>query len=384
MDLFSIVQTWPHLFHHLDQTITLDRAAAWFRAIADTHAPSQTARYTRGPVMRALLGEAGTPDTLRFHDNLWKTGSVAVELGRQAMKPIWMLAHLDEISYALDRAESGRYRLFPLCYHMIRSGRRDGLALGYTPGRGGLHALAFGQIVTEGDTGDVFFETPVGGLPRGTRIVYHYPAEISQGTMVVHAHIDNAFGCAALLLAALALAPYQPEALIVFPDEEEGRTGDGNQSFCKGSSRLFNRCPVTLLPDIVVVSDVHESEDMANGPGARSARPGGGATFCELSSRGRGGVTPPSLVAFHHDLTHFLATHGVRLQENVDGYVSRSDSVSAMMFVQHIALVGYLGSHRHFDATPEAYIGDLVHLAKTLAVYALVAQNPEWAELCLR
>jgi len=95
-------------------------------------------------------------------------------------------------------------------------------------------------------------------------------------------------------------------------------------------------------------------------------------------------VTPPPLVSFHRDLARALALHGVHLQENMDGYVSRSDSISAMMFVQNIALVGYLGSHRHFDGIPEAHLNDLVDLAKVLAVYALIAQSAEWREAYLR
>jgi hypothetical protein len=49
-----------------------------------------------------------------------------------------------------------------------------------------------------------------------------------------------------------------------------------------------------------------------------------------------------------------------------------------MLYLQNIALIGYLGSHRHFDATPEAHLADLVHLAKTATVYALVAQDARW------
>jgi hypothetical protein len=384
MDLSLTLRKWPGLFERFDKMITAERAAAWFSKIADTHAPSQTARYTRGPVLRDLLRKAGEIEGLSVHQNLWKTGNVAIALGSQPGKPFWMLAHLDGISYALGFREADRYRLLPLCYHMSRTGRQQAVALGYAPEHGGLRILAAGEIVTENDGSDIFFETSIDDLPKGTRVVYHYPAVVNWETRSVYGNIDNAFGCTALLLAASVLGSYHPNVLIVFPDEEEGQTGGGNQSFCKGSARLFNRCPRNQLPESVLVCDVHESKDMLDGPGSRSAKSGGGATFCELSSRGRGGVTPPPLVSFHRDLARALALHGVRLQENMDGYVSRSDSISAMMYVQNIALVGYLGSHRHFDGIPEAHLNDLVDLAKVLAVYALIAQSAEWRQDYLR
>ena len=378
MDFLTTLRTRPDMFERLDRAVTLERAAQWFVRIADTYAPSQAARFTRGRVMREILKESGAARDMVFHDNLWQTGSVALELGGQPAKPFWLLAHLDITSYALDVHVGGRYRLFPLCYHMSRSGRHAAVALAFAPGGVAGQVIATGEIVTEDDGAKVFFETSVTSLPKGTRIVYHHSTQIDWNRHIVYGNIDNAFGATALLLAAAAIAPYRPDALFAFPDEEEGQTGGGNQAFCKGSARLFHRCPHECFPTAVLVCDVHESKDMADGPGARFAVPGQGATYCELSSRGRGGVTPPPLVNFHHEFAHFLADHGIKLQENRDGYISRSDSVSAMLFLQNIALIGYLGAHRHFDATPEANLTDLVHLAKTVGVYALVAQDPQW------
>ncbi len=110
MDLSLTLRKWPGLFERLGKIITAERAAAWFSKIADTYAPSQTARYTRGPVLRDLLQAAGDIEGLSFHQNLWKTGNVAIALGRQPGKPLWMLAHLDGISYALGFREGDRPR----------------------------------------------------------------------------------------------------------------------------------------------------------------------------------------------------------------------------------------------------------------------------------
>ena len=43
---------------------------------------------------------------------------------------------------------------------------------------------------------------------------------------------------------------------------------------------LFNRCPRNQLPESVLVCDVHESKDMLDGPGSRSARSVGRKVAC--------------------------------------------------------------------------------------------------------
>jgi hypothetical protein len=90
-------------------------------------------------------------------------------------------------------------------------------------------------------------------------------------------------------------------------------------------------------------------------------------------------VTPPQLLAFQRELARFLAGRGILLREHT-GYVSRSDCVSAMLATPNVALIGYPGAYSHFADTPRAHIDDLVHLARVIAVYLLVAQSPEWRE----
>ena len=72
-----------------------------------------------------------------------------------------------------------------------------------------------------------------------------------------------------------------------------------------------------------------------------------------------------------------LAPYGIQLTENED-YVSRSDDVSALQYTQNVNLIGFPGIYPHFDRTPTTRCSDLVHLSKTLVVYALIAQDPEW------
>jgi len=73
MDFVTTLRTRPDLFDRLNRAVTLERAAQWFVRIADTYAPSQTARYTRGRVMREILKESGAARDMVFHDNLWQT-----------------------------------------------------------------------------------------------------------------------------------------------------------------------------------------------------------------------------------------------------------------------------------------------------------------------
>src|SRR2546428_3057725 len=289
MDFVTTLRTRPDLFDRLNRAVTLERAAQWFVRIADTYAHSQTARYTRGRVMREILKESGAANDMVFHDNLWQTGSVVLELGGQPAKPFWLLAHLDITSYALDVDVGGRYRLFPLCYHMSRSGRHAAVALASASGSVGTQVIARGEIVTEDNGAEVFFETSVTSLPKGTRIVYHYPTQIDWNRHIVYGNIDNAFGATALLLAAAAIAPYRPDALFAFPDEEEGQTGGGNQAFCKGSARLFHPCPHECFPTAGLPCDVHLFQKMAGGAGGRGCRlPARGAGPAPLSPRAGG------------------------------------------------------------------------------------------------
>src|SRR5207245_10307985 len=87
MDFLTTLRTRPDMFERLDRAVTLERAAQWFVRIADTYAPSQAARFTRGRVMREILTESGAARDMVFHDNLWQTGSVALALGGPPPNP---------------------------------------------------------------------------------------------------------------------------------------------------------------------------------------------------------------------------------------------------------------------------------------------------------
>ena len=369
-------QQYPSLLDRLNQTITAERGFAVFRALADTYAPSLTVSYTRAPVARALLEQADLGPSLTVHDNYRHSGGLGLELGQAARKPIWCLAHLDFISFLTGDRQDGRYPLISFCEPRQTAGAREAVAHTYEPESGGLVEVARGQLVMDPD-GRFWFETPADALPRLTRVSYATEARLDQATRQVYGAIDDAFGCAALILAAEVLSHYPVEALFVLTDEEEGVVDVGNQAFSRGSARLFRRTPVESLPNLVIVTDVHADTDKATGRRRSEVVGGRGAVFTGVASRARGAVTPPHLLAFQRLMAQDLAGKGISLVEEV-GYVSRSDCASAMMVTPNVLRVGYTGVYSHFEQTPQAHIDDLVHLAKTIAAWVIVAQSEAW------
>lgn len=374
---------YADLFDRLEEIITPERAFDIFKRIADTYAPTLTVRYTRGPVVAALLEEAKSlgmcGGSMTFHHNYLGTGNVAVELGLEPRKPVWSMAHLDIISFLTWEREGRRYRLTPYCEPRPADGAREALALAFSPDSGTLKEIAHGWLHTTDGGQAFYFETDVLDLPPATRVVYASAAEWDRESGLVYGAVDDAFGCAALVLSAVVLSHYPVEALIVLTDEEEGVVGVGNQAFARGSARLLNRIASEMLPDLITIADMHEEvAGLASGH-LNTARFGQGALFAGLASNTRGGVTPPQLLSFQRELAQYLAGRGIQLQENA-GYVSRSDCVSAMMATPNVALVGYPGAYSHFADTPRAHLDDLVHLAKVMVVYLLLAQSPTWRE----
>jgi hypothetical protein len=172
------------------------------------------------------------------------------------------------------------------------------------------------------------------------------------------------------------------EAMLAFPDEEEGPHGSGSQVMGRGGSRLVNILPT---PDLAIVADVQQAGGDADadtrGGVENSTRLGQGAVLAEFSSLARGAVTPPHLYALAQDMIGVLAELGVPVQESNNAYTSRSDDVSVLLKTPNILLLGFAGFNRHLDrGEPRANLHDLVSLSKALVYYAAIA--PAYRELC--
>jgi len=375
-------QQFPSLFDHLNEHITVAHSFDVFRQLANTYAPSLTVGFTRGPVVRTLLEQAAHGPHLAIQSNIRNSGNIALELGSNAKKPLWCLAHLDFISFLTCEWREGRYPLISYCEPRQTAGARDAVAHLYDPATRRLVEAARGALVMD-QAGNFWFETDQPSLPYLTRVSYATEAKLDQQTGQVFGAVDDAFGCAALILAAEVLSHYPVEAVFVLTDEEEGVVAPGNQAFSRGSFRLFQRTPPEQLPDLVIVTDIHAASDEATGQTPLTTVGGHGAVFTGVASQTRGAVTPPHLLNFQRTLSRCLAEKGISLYEEA-GYVSRSDCVSAMMVTPNVLRVGFAGAYSHFEQTPRAHIDDLVHLAKTIAAWVIIAQSQEWRGLYIQ
>ncbi len=362
----------------VDAYVTKDRVRRYVSALADMPAPSTAASAFRLPVLKTLLEEDGAlgDSRLQLHENFEGTGSTVMLTGGARRKPIWYFAHLDSISYLVRPESGGRYPLVPFCYHMIENGDRQARAYRYDLYTLSYRMVASGRLQSEGGVPFFLPSDPHEPLAAGDRVVpiASYSEDEPSGTFVGHA--DNAGGVAALAVAAPLLARANVEALLAFPDEEEGPRGSGSQVIGRGGTRIVNQMPT---PDLAIVADMQQAGgDLEEGADADdAARLGGGAMLAEFSSLARGAVTPPPLYTLARAFIETLAAVGVRIQESRNTYTSRSDDVSVLLKTPNILLLGFPGLDRHFDrAEPRANLNDLVDLAKSLVYFA--ALQPQY------
>jgi putative aminopeptidase FrvX len=380
-EILETLDSAPDLFRRLDEYVTIDRAYRYLSALESAPTPSQSAQWTRVPVVEALLDQDGVlaADSVTWDRNLQGSGNAVLAIGSETRrKRVWMLAHLDQISYLVDPGSNGRYPLLPFCYHMQESGTRPAIALTHDLERGALAISARGVIEVKGPA--VSFQTREGErLEPGTRVVYESVLDWDPHTGQIQGYLDDTVACTAVLLAAGVLRHYPVDVLMGLTDEEEGPPGDANQSFGKGGRRLVRHFDP---PELAIVSDVHESEAMVRGPGPRDIRPGDGAVFAERSSSGRGTVTPPHLYALTRHLAVALSERGIQLRENWGGYVSRSEDINATILTPNTALIGVLCSNRHFAKDrPTANLRDVLNLAKVLVAFSLIAHSTVWSRI---
>ena len=377
--LEHIDSRYPGLWQKLEEIVTAERYFQVFKSLSDNYSPTLTVSRVQGRLVTSLLNDQiGNASQVQINTNLRRSGTIGISVGNE-LAPIWLSGHGDICSYLTGSWDGSSYDLTPFCMHRAGSGQRTAVALAAPVGMGGLDHLAYGDMVTDED-GRVTFETDVKDLPRWTRVVHHLPATWNRESDELHGFLDNQGTCAALILAARVLSHYDVNVLMLMNDEEEGPVDKGNQGFSRAMQRLLNRTPAGQLPELIIVSDMHQQEGRLNTGEAMLF--GQGALYAGAASGARGAVTPPQLVAFTRELAAGLTSYDIQLTEN-DGYVSRSDDVSAMQYTQNVNLIGFPGSYAHFDRTPTARCYDLVQLTRTLIVYALIAQNEAWRRFYL-
>lgn len=367
------------LWRQLEEIVTPDNYFELFKRLSDNYSPTLTVSRVQGPLVKSLLAETvGKASPVHVEASLRGSGTIGVLVGQEPA-PVWLSGHADICSYLTGAWDGARYEVTPFCMHRADPGRRAAVALDAPNGGDPLTHLAVGEMVTD-EEGRIFFETDNRDLPLWTRVVHHLPASWQRESDEIHGFIDNQGTCAALLLAARVLSQYEVNVLLLLNDEEEGPVDKGNQGFSRALGRLLNRTPHDWLPEAVFVSDVHQQERLM-----KAGQPtlfGQGALYGGLASGARGAVTPPQLLAFTRQLAAELADYGIKLTENGD-YISRSDDVSALHYTQNINLIGFPGIYPHFDKTPTARCSDIVHLTKTLVIYALIGQDPAWRQAYL-
>jgi hypothetical protein len=358
----------------VDRHVTRDRVRTYLSALVDTPAPSTAAGAMRVPVLNRLLAADGAFDSgpLRIDPDFGGVGSPVIFTGGAGTeKPFWAFAHLDTISYLVQPEQGGRTPLVPYCVHLMHDGECAANAYRYDFESNCYRVLAEGKIESSG--GSPFFRstTPEIQLRPGDRIAPFSSFRDLGESGLFTGLMDNAGGVAALAVAAPVLAEVGVEAMLAFPDEEEGPVGAGNQTMCRGSARIAGLLPP---PKLAIIADVQQGggdpDADTRGGVENSTRLGGGAVLSEFSSLARGAVTPFGLYGLARRMADVIAGFGVPVQESNNAYSSRSDDVSVMLKTPNVLLLGYPGFNRHFDrGLPRAHLDDVMHLAKAV-VYA--------------
>lgn len=373
----------PGLIDDLNEQVTHERLYHFLKPIADCQAPSQSVPWTRARVVEELLNQEGLlkQQGISFTRNYKKTGNAVLLLGKDdVQKEIWLLAHLDMITYLIEPGSNNTYPLTPICYHLMEPGERDAVALGFDIDTGQYEILTRGRMISHGDQLSPEFKPDKAvELHSGARVCFHSEMSWNRETDEIKGSLDDAGGAAALLTAAVFLAQYDVELMLGLTDEEEGRAGMGSQSFCRGGARLLRHFG---QPSLAIVSDIHEAAEMYAGGGPQGFQPGDGASFAEKASGGVGEIVPPHLYELQRRMAEELREKGIRLRENADGYVSRTEGINAMLRTPNVALLGFLGKNRHFQrGTESANIRDLVDLAKVVVCCALLTKTRLWKTL---
>lgn len=347
----------PDVLDALVDWASVDRAVSLTCHLADTSSPTQTPSWTLGPIIAQYLADWGVEEGA-WEPNFGGTGNGVLRIGAAEHPRLWIVAHWDKISFLIGPKDQRGYELTPFHAHMLMHGSVPGRVLRFDLGAGAYQTVSEGTII--GGETPRYLADDAAVLESGDRAVYHTPAE-RVGVDRYTAQIDNAAGCAGVLMAAGFMASILGlEALVVFADEEEGPVALGNTAFSRGLQRLLYRLPP---PDVAISVEQHALDGDIADP-----RLGAGAMIRESASATRGAVTPPWLYATVRDVTGRYPPH-VTVQENLAGHLNRSDCVPLMHATANVIHCGPPTLGRHYRDGPYVFTGhDVAHLARSLVV----------------
>ncbi len=348
-----------NLLVRAQEYLTVERIWDVLKAVAGTHAPSQTVAYTRAETIARILDSQRVP-AAQFVADWEQTGNALMAFGARVPRYL-VFTHADEISYLVGPQKGAdTWALIPFCKHLSEVDF-EGVALRYSLTARHLQVIARGIIVSSSrPAGDApTFRLRLGEVQPGDRIVYDLPPYRNDD--LAFGNMDNAAGVAACVVAAIAIAQLAPETDIgfVFTDEEEGPETH-HSSFARGTRRWLNKAGA---PDVAVVIDGHL--------GSSGTALGHGARFGSCSGQGAATVTPPPLFAAYRELVGEMRAHGIKIQENFEP-VSRGDDTALVEFTNNILLLGYPANNRHFHRGPsQALLSDLVAASQAIFCTAL-------------
>lgn len=354
----------PEVLTAAREQITPELVLGAVRALADTPAPSGASSVTRGEVVEQWCRDHGVFDGgARLERDVGASGCDLLSYGTGGLD---VLAHLDEVSYLLDRRLGPlAWSVRPYCYH---------LADHPVPARVVRFAAdaSWRQVVTGrvagADRGYVFELDEPAELRPGDRVALFSDLRHDADTGLVTGSLDNAAGAAAALVAAAALGAASVPFRCFFTDEEEGPAGQSSQTISRGAARVLRGVRPAPLTVVVDVHGVNDTELAA----LDEHRVPWGASLAEYSSHGRGSVAPPQLFRRVVELFDRYRDDGLRVRTNVGGYVPRSDDVVAISHSNRVILLGYPGINRHFDrGLPTSNLDDLLQLSRALYVLAV-------------
>lgn len=357
-------------YTYIEEYIREDIILDYLIRIMETPAPSTTASMTRGRLIKNLLSKNNFLETtsLSFFQNYKKTGNTVIFTGSlKEKKPLWYFAHLDTISYLIKTKQNNEYILTPYCYHLLEESRKvPAGVLRYNIQKNRYENIIDG-ILFNNDEGNPCFKTkkPV-NLQSGDRVYIKSETEYNKENGIIRGNIDNAGVVAALLAAAPVLAELNIDTMLAFPDEEEGPSGKGSQTFARGSSRLIDELSA---PKLAIVADMQGGSLDKD---SDTAVIGEGIGLAEFSSETRGAVTPPHTYLKAELVAKEIENLGIKVQKN-SNYTPRSDDVNVMRKTPNIILLGIPGTDRHYDKQkPAASLKDIVNLSKAFIYYSML------------